>query len=261
MDLGLTNKRAVVTGASKGIGLAITRALVAEGAHVVAGARSESDDLRALGVHSVKVDLATTDGPAELVRAATADGGIDVLVNNVGGARVRTDGFAAISDDDWLASLNLTFMAAVRMTRAALPALLESGGGTIVNITSVNSSLADPAVIDYSAAKAALLNFSKSLSKELGPRGIRVNCVSPGPVETALWLGEGGVAETVAAATGGSPEDVVAQATREFATGRFSTPEQVADLVVLLAGGRAGNVTGAEFIIDGGATATHAFGG
>lgn len=254
MDFGLAGKRAVVTGASKGIGLAIARALVTEGAFVVAGARSESRELRELGerVRTVKVDLAAADGPGELVRAATEDGGIDVLVNNVGGAAVRTEGFAAIGDDAWLATWNLTFMAAVRMTRAALPALLEAGGGTIVNIASVNSTLADPAVIDYSAAKAALLNVSKSLSKELGPHGIRVNCVSPGPVETALWLGEGGVAETVAAATGGSPQDVVAQQSKEFATGRFSTPEQVADLVVLLASGRAGNVTGAEFVIDGG---------
>jgi len=254
MDLGLAEKRAIVTGASKGIGLAITRALVAEGAYVVAGARTETDELRALGEHvrTVKVDLSTPDGPAELVRAATAEGGIDVLVNNVGGVAVRTGGFAVIGDDEWLASWNLSFMAAVRMTRAALPALVEADGGTIVNITSVNSSLADPAVIDYSAAKAALLNFSKSLSKELGPHGIRVNSVSPGPVETGLWLGAGGVAETVANATGGSAEDVVARQTSEFATGRFSTPEEVADLVAFLAGGRAANVTGAEFVIDGG---------
>ena len=255
MDLGLAGKRAVVTGASKGIGLAIARVLVAEGASVVAAARGETDELRELAasgrLRTVTVDLSTTDGPAELVRAATAGGGIDVLVNNVGGAAVRTEGFAAISDDDWLATLNLTFMAAVRMTRAALPALLESRG-TIVNIASVNATLADPAVLDYSAAKAALLNLSKSLSKELGPLGIRVNSVSPGPVETALWLGEGGVAQTVAGATGASPEEVVAQQSREFATGRFSTPDEVADLVLMLAGGRATNVTGAEFIIDGG---------
>ena len=253
MDFGLGGKRAVVTGASKGIGLAITRALVAEGAFVIAAARRETDELRALdAVRTVEVDLSTADGPAELVRDATADGGIDVLVNNVGGAKVRTGGFAAIGDDEWLASLNLTFMAAVRTTRAALPALIAADGAAIVNIASVNWTLADPGVIDYSAAKAALANLTKSLSKELGPHGIRVNSISPGPVETDLWLGGGGVAETVANATGGSAQDVVEQQKREFATGRFSTPDEVADLVILLAGARASNVTGADFVIDGG---------
>jgi NAD(P)-dependent dehydrogenase (short-subunit alcohol dehydrogenase family) len=256
MDLGLSGKRAVVTGASKGIGLAIARGLVAEGAYVVAGARRETDELRDLAgggqVRFVAVDLATAEGPSELVRAATADGGIDVLVNNVGGVKVRTGGFAAIADEEWLATLNLTFMAAVRMTRAALPALIAADEARIVNVASVNSFLPDPGVIDYSAAKAGLASFSKSISKELGPHGIRVNCVSPGPVETDLWLGDSGVARTVAQATGGAAQDVVAEQSREAATGRFTTPEEVADLVVLLAGNRAANVTGADFVIDGG---------
>jgi NAD(P)-dependent dehydrogenase (short-subunit alcohol dehydrogenase family) len=256
VDLGLAGKRALVTGASKGIGLAITRALVAEGAHVVAGARSSSAELRdhvkSGQVQEVAVDLADAAGPARLAEAARADGAIDILVNNVGGVAPRLDGFTAVTEDQWAASLNLTFMAAVRMTRAVLPEMLERGSGAIVTVCSVNSFLPDPAVIDYSAAKAALANFSKSLSKEVGPAGIRVNTVSPGPVTTGLWLGDAGVAATVAAGHGAQPEDIAQAQAAQAPTGRFTHPEEVADLVVMLAGSRAGNVTGADLVIDGG---------
>jgi NAD(P)-dependent dehydrogenase (short-subunit alcohol dehydrogenase family) len=137
-----------------------------------------------------------------------------------------------------------------------LPHLIERGAGSIVTVSSVNSFLPDPLVIDYSAAKAALANFSKALSKEVGPRGIRVNTVSPGPVATDLWLGEDGVAATVAGVAGGEPGAVVEQATEGMATGRFTRPEEVADLVLMLAGDRAGNVTGSDFVIDGGLIGT-----
>ena len=146
-------------------------------------------------------------------------------------------------------------LAAVRATRAALPHLLERAG-TIVTICSVNAFLPDPLVMDYSAAKAALANFSKALSKEVGPKGVRVNTVSPGPVATDLWLGKGGVAEMVAGAGGIEPEVVANHAALDSVTGRFTRPEQVADLVVLLASDRAANVTGADFVIDGGLTTT-----
>jgi NAD(P)-dependent dehydrogenase (short-subunit alcohol dehydrogenase family) len=260
MRLGLDGKRAVVTGASRGIGLAVTRALVDEGARVIAGARTRSEGLSDLvdsgGVREVAVDLARPDGPAALVAAAAEEGAIDVLVNNVGGVKVRTQGFLAVTDQDWLDTFELGFLAAVRATRAAVPHMLEAGGGTIVSVVSVNSFLPDPAVIDYSAAKAALANFSKALSKELGPRGIRVNTVSPGPVTTGLWLGHGGVAETVAASGGGPAQEIAAQQAAQAATGRFTDAAEVADLVVLLASDRAGNVTGADFVIDGGLVTT-----
>jgi NAD(P)-dependent dehydrogenase (short-subunit alcohol dehydrogenase family) len=256
MDLGLTGKRALVTGASKGIGLAITSALVAEGAHVVAGSRSVSDELRQLidggEVRQVGVDLSTAEGPAQLVASALEDGPLDVLVNNVGAVTPRLDGFLSVTDEQWLQSLTLGFMAAVRTTRAALPSMLDAGKGTIVNTCSVNAFLPDPAVIDYSASKAALANFSKSLSKEVGPRGIRVNTVSPGPVSTGLWLGDHGVAAAVAEAKGGDPETVAKHQAEQASTGRFTEPGEVADLVVLLAGERASNVTGSDFVIDGG---------
>jgi NAD(P)-dependent dehydrogenase (short-subunit alcohol dehydrogenase family) len=254
MDLGLDGRMAIVTGASRGIGLAVTRGLVAEGARVTAGARKSSaglDDLAATGqVQVVPVDLAEPDGPARLVAAAGER--IDILVNNVGAAPARPGGFAAITDEDWLASLTLDLMAAVRTIRAALPIMAAAGKGAIINISSVNASLPDPGVMDYSAAKAALANFSKSLSKEAGRSGIRVNTVSPGPVATDLWLGEHGVAATVSRATGAKPQDVQSQAAGQSVTGRFSRPEEVADLVVILASDRTANVTGADITIDGG---------
>ncbi|MCX4547136.1 oxidoreductase [Streptomyces sp. NBC_01565] len=261
MDLHLTDKVAVVTGASKGIGLAVTRALVGEGARVVAAARTVSGPLTELAaggrVRPVAVDLTTPDGPEQAVREAVAAfGGLDILVNNVGAVRPRLDGFLSLSDEDWTWALTINFLTAVRTTRAALPHLLERGGASIVTVSSVNAFLPDPAVIDYSAAKAALTNFCKALSKEVGPRGVRVNTISPGPVETALWLGEDGVAATVAGGTGSTSADIVAGASAQAVTGRFTRPEEVADLVLLLASDRAGNTTGSDHTIDGGLITT-----
>ena len=261
MDMHLAGKIAVVTGASKGIGLAVVQALAAEGVQVMAGARAMSAELSQLvasaRVHFVSVDLGTPDDPARLVaEAVTTFGGLDILINNVGAIRPRLAGFLAVTDDDWLWGLNINFLAAVRTTRAALPHLLERGAGTIVTVSSVNAFLPDPTIIDYTAAKAALSNFSKALSKEVGPKGIRVNTVSPGPVTTALWLGEGGVAATIAQTTGGEADAVAQQVAQGTVTGRFTHPDEVADLVVLLASDRAGNVTGADFVIDGGLITT-----
>jgi NAD(P)-dependent dehydrogenase (short-subunit alcohol dehydrogenase family) len=258
MQLELDGKVAVVTGASRGIGLAVTQTLTAEGVHVVAGARTTSAELEALVgtglVEFVAADLGSPSAPADLAAAALAygPGRIDILVNNVGAARPRLDGFLSITDEDWAASVNLNVMAAVRSTRAVLPSMLDAGAGSIVTTSSVNAFLPDPAVLDYSAAKAAVANFSKSLSKEVAAHGIRVNTVSPGPVATALWLGEGGVAQTVARATGGDPDAVAQSAASDSATGRFTTPQEVADLIVFLASARAANITGADFTIDGG---------
>jgi NAD(P)-dependent dehydrogenase (short-subunit alcohol dehydrogenase family) len=254
MDLGLADKVAVVTGANKGIGLAVTRALLAEGAYVVAGSRS-TENLDSLDrVIGVPVDLATPDGPAVLVRRAIDEHGrLDVLVNNVGAVRIRVGGFLATGDQEFDWAMQMNFFTALRATRAALAPMLDQGFGSIVNVASVNSFYQpDAATIDYGAAKAAVVNLSKSLAQEFGPKGIRVNCVSPGQVSTDLWLGEHGVAETVAQAKGVSADAVRETAAAEIATGRFTTAEEVATVVTMLASERTANVTGVNYVIDGG---------
>jgi NAD(P)-dependent dehydrogenase (short-subunit alcohol dehydrogenase family) len=254
MDINLTGRTAVVTGGSKGIGLAVVRRLADSGAQVFTGALTSSPDIEELAsdnkVTFIQVDLADPEGPARLVEAA--GGPVGILVNNVGSARARPGGFLSVTDDDWGASLNLNLMAAVRATRAALPGMLAAGAGAIVMTCSVNARLPDPAVIDYSAGKAGLAGFAKALSKEVGPRGIRVNTVSPGPVATDLWLGGDGVAATVSRATGAAPGEVASQAAAQSVTGRFSQPDEVADLILYLVSDLAANITGADFTIDGG---------
>ena len=258
MDLELSGKVAVVTAASKGIGLAIARALAGENARVVAGARTTGPLEQLPGVTAVAVDLATPDGPRRLVERAIADHGrVDILVNNMGGVRLRLAGFLATSDEEFEWAMQMNFFSALRATRAAVTQMVKQPeGGAIVNIASVNAFFQpDGGTIDYGAAKAALLNLTKSLSQELGPRRIRVNAISPGPVSTDLWLGEGGVAQTVAKASGVDADTARARVIAGIgglATGRFTTPEEVATLAVMLASPRTGNVTGANFVVDGG---------
>jgi NAD(P)-dependent dehydrogenase (short-subunit alcohol dehydrogenase family) len=256
MDFGLEGRRAIVTGASRGIGLATTRCLLREGVFVVGGSRETTPELKELvntgRVTAVTVDLTAPHGPDELVAAALEGGPVDILVNNAGAVTPRTAGFQTITDEQWWQTLQLTFMAAVRTTRAVLPHMLDRQRGTIINTASVNSMLPDPLVIDYSAAKAALASFSKALSKEVGSSGIRVNAVAPGPVTTALWLGDNGVAAAVSGATGTNPDEIARSAVQATATGRFTTPEEVADLIVFLACDRAANITGVDYTIDGG---------
>ncbi|MBV9917280.1 MAG: SDR family oxidoreductase [Solirubrobacterales bacterium] len=254
MDLGLTDKVAVVTGASKGIGFAVVEQLVAEGAQVVAGALTVDSLEGRDRVQAVAVDLAQPDGPGALVQQAVkSHGRIDLLVNNVGAAHPRLDGFIEVTDADFEASLQLNFFAALRATRAAVADMRTRGEGTIVNVASVNAFFEpDGTVIDYGVAKAALLNLAKALSQELGPNGIRITSVSPGPVATDLWLGAGGMADTIGRASGTGAEAVREQAANAMATGRFTTPAEVAMIVAVLASPRLPNVTGADWVIDGG---------
>ena len=257
MNLNLGGKVAVVTGGSAGIGLAITRALVEEGAQVVAGARTVTSLDGLDGVTGVAVDLSGPEGPAQLVAHAVDEHGqVDVLVNNVGAARMRLDGFLATTDADFEWSLQINFLSAVRATRAALADMVKRQSGVVVNVASVNAFYhPDSVVMDYGVAKAALVNLTKALAQEFGPKGIRLNSVSPGPVSTDFWLGPDGVAATVGKAMG-----VDADTARErivagmggIPSGRFTTPEEVATLVVMLASDRTGNVTGANYVVDGG---------
>jgi NAD(P)-dependent dehydrogenase (short-subunit alcohol dehydrogenase family) len=254
MDLELSDAVAVVTGANKGIGFAITRALVAEGAYVVAGSLSTENLDQIDRVTPVAVNLMAPDGPARLVqKAIDQHGRLDVLVNNVGAVRIRLDGFLGTSDEEFEWALQMDFFTGLRATRAALGPMLEQGSGAIVNIASVNSFFQpDSATIDYGVAKAAVVNLSKSLAQEFGPRGIRVNCVSPGQVSTDLWLGEHGVAATIGKAIGVDADTVRQTAVASIATGRFTTPKEVATLITLLASERMANVTGVNYVIDGG---------
>jgi NAD(P)-dependent dehydrogenase (short-subunit alcohol dehydrogenase family) len=257
MDLKLTGKIAVVTAASKGIGLAIVKALADEGAQVVAGARNVASLTGLERVAPFEVDLATPQGPGQLVaRAIEQYGRVDVLVNNMGAVRLRMNGFLAINDEEFEWAMRMNFFASLRATRAAITQMLTQGGGSIVNVSSVNAFFQpDGGTVDYGAAKAALSNLTKSLSQEFGPRGIRINDVSPGPVSTDLWLGAGGVADTVGKAMGVDADTArqkVIASIGGFATGRFTTPEEVATLVVMLASERTANVTGSNYVIDGG---------
>lgn len=258
MELGLGGKLAVVTGASKGIGLAVTRRFVEEGARVVAGSRSVTAELAELvdggAVEAVTVDLAEPNGPARLIAAASDR--LDILVNNVGVATPRLDGFLAITDDMWQHTLNLDFMAGVRAIRAAIPVMVANGGGVIVNVGSINGRLPLPMVTDYSAAKAAFNNLAKALSKEFGPQNIRVNTVDPGPVATDFWAGRDGVASVLGDASGKSPDEVTQEFASNSITGRFTRPDEVADLVMMLASDRFANMMGAGVTIDGGMVPT-----
>ncbi|MGI5508982.1 SDR family NAD(P)-dependent oxidoreductase [Streptomyces sp. CA-106131] len=259
MELHLKNKVAIVTGASKGIGLAIVEALSREGAHVVAGSRSSTPELDALrdkyDVTVVPVDLSTADGADSLVeRAVDRHGRLDILVNNLGAGSPRPS-FLELDDSEWQRIFDLTFFSAVRAGRAALPHLLKSEGAAIVNISSINARLPFPMVVDYSAAKAALTSLTKSLSEEFAPRGVRVNAIAPGPVRTPFWTAPGGFADVTAAAAGTTAQeaiDVVVPQSMGISTGRVTEPHEVADLALFLASPVAGNITGAEFVIDGG---------
>ena len=235
MDLLLKDKVAIVTGAGRGIGLAITQALSDEGAHVVAGSLTIERLAGLERVTPVAVDLATPTGPAGLVDRAVVDfGRVDVLMNNVGGIRLRLKGFLALTDEDFEWALLMNFFINLRSSRAALTVMVQQGAGRdrqhrfgqrVLPTRWRNGRL-------RRRREAAVVNLTKSLAQEFGPSGVRVNAISPGPVSAERSIDTHGM--------------------DRFPTGRLTTPEEVATLAVLLASERAANVTGANYVIDGG---------
>jgi NAD(P)-dependent dehydrogenase (short-subunit alcohol dehydrogenase family) len=262
MDLDLNGRVAVVTGASKGIGLAVARTLLEEGARVVATSRNRSEELDALDADLVHVpaDLMDPDAPATVIaHAVDTFGGLDVLVNNAGGPPPGTSlprfGFLELGDDDWREMLEFNLLSAVRACRAAIPAMLERGGGAIVNISSVHGRQPSAVNVDYGAAKAAMINLTKALSEEFGPQGIRVNGVCPGPVRTPWWTDEGGAADILASRSGSDREDVMSTLAPEMmqlTTGRLAEPQEIADTVAFLVSPHQASTTGTEVVVDSG---------
>ncbi|MFZ3559803.1 SDR family NAD(P)-dependent oxidoreductase [Streptomyces sp. BH055] len=259
MDLKLNGKTALVTGASRGIGLAVVQALAAEGVRVVAAARTPTPELAAVGAKAVAVDLSDPVSAERLVTEAVAGlGGLDILVNNVGGGDGGLNGgFLDLTDAQWAQVLDLNFLATVRVTRAALPAL-TAARGSVVNVSSMGARVPHSGPVAYTTAKAALTALGKALAEEFGPRGVRVNTVSPGPVRTDMWESPTGYGAELATAMGVPHADLLAGL--PGATGmlieRLVEPDEVAALVAYLASPRAAATTGTDHLIDGGAVKT-----
>ncbi|MEW2353682.1 SDR family oxidoreductase [Spirillospora sp. NPDC029432] len=259
MDLRLDGKTAVVTGASRGIGLATVEALAVEGMRVVAAARTATPELERTGAIVVPADLSDPEAPGRLIETALAElGELDLLVNNVGGGDGGgAGGFLSFDDRVWEEIYGLNLFAAVRATRAAMPSLLRRRGA-VVNVSSNGARIPHAGPVPYTTAKAALTAFGKALSEEFGPRGVRVNTVSPGPVRTAMWESPDGYGAGLAAAMGLELEQLVAglPAAMGVTTGRLVEPAEVAALIAYLASPLAASTTGADHLIDGGAVKT-----
>jgi NAD(P)-dependent dehydrogenase (short-subunit alcohol dehydrogenase family) len=255
MDLGLAGRVAVVTGVSHGIGHHAARALLAEGATVVGVSRSKPEP-GVEAIHHLQADILDPDTPARATELGLQAGErIDILVNNAGFGWLRT-GYLDVDEEGWRRSWELLFLASVRMTEAALPSLLQSDGGAVINVSSRNARVPIPAVPDYSAAKAALNNYSKGLAGEYARQGLRVVTVSPGPTATPLWLGPHGAAAQTAALEGGDPGTVARGAEERMPHGRFVKAQEVGDLIAFLASPRAGSINGIDILVDAGLTQT-----
>lgn len=256
-DLQLAGQRALVTGGTKGVGAAVVQGLRAAGVQVMATARSAPAQAT-LGVVYVAADLSTAAGAAEVARSVIERwGGVDILVNVLGGSSAPGGGFAALDDQRWADELNGNLMPAVRLDRALLPAMLAQGYGVIVHVSSIQRLLPLPeSTTAYAAAKAALSTYSKALSKEVTPKGVRVVRVSPGWIETEAAVA---LTERLAKQAGTDTEggrQIVMQSLGAIPLGRPAKPQEVADLIAFLVSPRAGSISGSEHLIDGGTVPT-----
>ncbi len=263
MDLGLTGRSAVVTGASRGIGLAIAERFADEGVRVLGVARTITPALEKVATEVVTSDLSERAGAAPVAEAVAAwlPDGLDILVNNAGGIPpdhsgrddpAHLGGFATIDDDAWQRTLELNLLSAVRVTRALIPALTPRGG-VIVNVSSISARTALPP-LDYGVAKAGLTNLTRALSEEYAPRGLRALTVTPGTTRTENWTDPAGPAASFAHSQGLSHDEFLADlpTVKGISTGRIAEPSEIAAAIAFLASPLAANITGTDIVIDGG---------
>lgn len=251
------SKRVLITGGTKGMGAAMVQRFADGGARVATTARSlpTTADGR---VRFISADVGTVEGVQSVIDdIEQAWQGLDLLINNVGGAEAPSGGFRALTDEDWQRALNVNLMAAVRLDRAFVPGMIERRSGAVIHISSIQHRLPlHDATLAYAAAKAALRTYSKGLANEVGPLGVRVNMVSPGFIETS---GAHGMILQVAQTQGISEDEARQQIVNMIGgipIGRPGRPEEVAELVAFLASNRAASIHGADYIIDGGTIPT-----
>ncbi len=254
--LSLEGKRALITSGTRGAGAATVALFLELGARVLTVARSRPE--APSEAKFVAADLTTPQGCATLEAAVIRElGGVDVIVHVLGGSSAPAGGFAALGDAEWAQELDLNLMAAVRLDRRLVPAMVAQGGGVVIHVTSIQRELPLPeATTAYAAAKAALSTYSKSLSKEVSPKGVRVVRVSPGWIETEASVR---LAERLAQDAGTDYEGgkrIIMDALGGIPLGRPARPEEVASLIAFLASDRAAAITGTEYVIDGGTVPT-----
>lgn len=249
-------RRILVTGGTKGAGEAIVRKLAAAGAEIAAVARSAP--AQALPAWLIPADLSTAAGTEHVVATLTkAWPQVDVIVHNLGGSKAPGGGFAALTDAGWQEEINLNLMPAVRLDRALVPAMVARGSGVVIHVSSIQRRLPlHDSTTAYAAAKAALTTYSKSLSKEVGPKGVRVTSIAPGWIyTTAADAMVHALAERSGTDAAGARQ-MILDALGGIPIGRPAWPEEVAELVAFLASERAASIHGAEYVIDGGTVAT-----